>query len=87
MPLMDGMIQTMRLSEFVDEFVTIYNDEKKDSMLWDIWLYRVHDKSYSEFLEAIGEGNKEQPTEQETADIVRESKGILNSFRSSTTTE
>jgi hypothetical protein len=76
MQLLDGMILTHRLSEFVDKVIELYNEEKKEDMLWDIWLYRVHDKSYAEFVASVDGSKADKPTEQETAEIVKESRGI-----------
>lgn len=81
MQLLDSMIQTQRLSEFVDKVVELYNEEKKEDMLWEIWLYRVHDKSYSEFVASVDGSSRAKPTDEETADIVKESKGILSNFQ------
>lgn len=81
MQLLDSMIQTQRLSEFVEKVVDLYNEEKKEDMLWDIWLYRVHDKSYSEFVASVDGSKQAKPTDEETADIVKESMSILSKFQ------
>lgn len=81
MQLLDSMILTHRLSEFVDKVIDLYNEEKKEEMLWDIWLYRVHDKSYAEFVASVDDSKRDKPTEQETADIVKESRGIWLNFK------
>lgn len=81
MQLLDGMIQTQRLSEFVDKVVELYNEEKKEDMLWEIWLYRVHDKSYSDFVASVDSSSRAKPTDEETADIVKESKSIISNFK------
>lgn len=75
------MIQTQRLSEFVCKVIDLYNEEKKEEMLWDIWLYRVHDKSYSDFVASVDGNSRAKPTDEETADIVKESMGILSRFQ------
>lgn len=81
MQLLDSMIQTQRLSEFVEKVVDLYNEEKKEDMLWDIWLYRVHDKSYSEFVASVDGSKQAKPTDEETADIVKESMSIISKFQ------
>lgn len=87
MPLLDGMLRAGRLAEFVSKLVDMHNEEQKDKTLWELWLYRVHDKSYNEFLEAIGEREPETTTEQERVEIVNESMSILDGFKISTTPE
>lgn len=80
MQLIDSMILTQRLSEFVDKVIELYNEEKREEMLWDIWLYRVHDKSYDEFVAIVDDNSRGKPTEQETTEIVNESIDILEGF-------
>jgi len=75
------MIASHRLSEFVEQVIELYNEEKKDQMLWDIWLYRVHDKSYSDFVASVDGSKREKPTDEETANIITESRGILEGFK------
>lgn len=81
MQLLDSMIQTQRLSEFVDKVIDLYNEEKKDAMLWDIWLYRVHDKSYADFVASVDGSKQAKPTDEQTANIITESRGILEGFQ------
>ena len=81
MRLIDSMILTHRLSEFVDKVIELYNEEKKEDMLWDIWLFRVHDKSYADFVASVDGSKADKPTEQETAEIVKESRGIWLNFK------
>ena len=81
MQLLNSMILTHRLSEFVDKVIELYNEEKKEEMLWDIWLYRVHDKSYADFVASVDGNRADKPTEQETAEIVKESKSIFENYR------
>ena len=77
---MNGMISTGRLDEFVNEVINIHNEEYKDKTLWDIWLHRVFDKSFAEFSQSLDERNAEEPSEEEVANIVSETKNMLNGF-------
>lgn len=81
MQLLDSMILTHRLSEFVDKVIELYNEERKEEMLWELWLFRVHDKSYADFVASVDGDKTDVPTEQETADILNESIGILEGFQ------
>jgi len=87
MQLIDSMILTHRLSEFVDKVIELYNEERKEEMLWELWLYRVHDKSYADFVASVDGSKADKPTEQETAEIVKESRGILEGFKAAPQTE
>lgn len=81
MTLLDNMIRTQRLPEFVAKVIEIYNEEKKESMLWDIWLNRVHDRSYSDFVASVDTEKQEKLTDDEVAGIVDESISILENFK------
>ena len=75
------MIQTHQLSEFVDMLIEKHNEEEKDKAMWEIWLHRVHDKSYSEFVEIVDGSNQAIPTTEETTGIVNDSMSILSGFQ------
>lgn len=77
---MNGMLKSGRLSEFVGEVVNLHNEEYKDKTLWEIWLHRVFDKSFAEFSQALDDRNTEEPSEEEVANIVSETKNMLNHF-------
>ena len=74
------MIRTNRLCEFVEEVITMHNEEHKEKTLWDVWLHRVFDKSFNDFVASL-EGSGAAPTTEETAAIVSESKNMLNGFK------
>lgn len=74
------MIRTCRLEEFVNEVIQMHNDEQKEKTLWDVWLHRIFDKSYNEFMESIGEGTGSTASKEELADIVKDSQSMLNTF-------
>lgn len=77
---MNGMLAASRLAEFVEEVINIHNEEYKDKTLWDIWLHRVFDKSFTEFSQSLETNNAAAPTDAEVADIVTETKNMLNHF-------
>lgn len=79
--LLDIMIQTHRLSEFVDTFIEKYNEEEKEKVMWEIWLHRVHDKTYSEFVEIVDGSNQAMPTAEEIVTIVDDTVSILDGFQ------
>lgn len=78
---MDGMIRAGKLCEFVEWLVKRYNDEQREKVIWEIWLHRVFDKSYPDFVESIDTQRKETATQEEVQAILAESENILNSVR------
>ena len=82
MVLLDGMIRTRRLTEFIQETMKIRNEELIDKTRWEFWLHKVFDMSFDEYLSRLG-GNKETeevlPAEALEA-TVRDSIGILKGF-------
>lgn len=80
MQLINGMIRTHRLFEFVNKLVEMHNEEEKDRTLWDVWIHRVFDKSFNEFMEALEDSKKAAPTQEEVTNIVVETKNMLNGF-------
>ena len=82
MVLLDGMIRTRRLTEFINETLKIRNEEMIDKTRWEFWLHRVFDMSFEDYLSRHG-GSKETeevlPTEALEA-TVKDSIGILKGF-------
>lgn len=76
--LLNQMIRTGRLYEFVDEIITIRNEETEDQALWECWLHKDFERSFAEFLEAVKESNKPAATEEELTTIVKQSAEILS---------
>lgn len=87
MQLLDGMIACGRLTEFVNSFVDIHNEEIRDKnkeleekTIWEIWLHRVIDKSFAEFRESLTQEKTAAPTPEEIKSTVMESRNILAGF-------
>lgn len=71
----DGMIQTNRFSDFVDEFLSLENEKKN----WEFYLHKVFGKSFDEFEESLPKPRKDVSDEQlET--VIKDSRFILSSF-------
>jgi len=78
------MISMGRFTEFINEFINMYNEEQEDKTIWELWLHRVFDKSYEDFRMALNpKQNKAAPTKEDITSTVCASKDILNSFRPS----
>ena len=81
MALLNQMIKTRRLEEFVMELVQLHNEEMEDKTLWEIWLHRIFDKTFADFKASLGmENETAAPTQEETESIVQESYDLLAGF-------
>lgn len=76
-PLMDGMIRAGKLCEFVEGLVKRYNDEQREKVIWEVWLHRVFDKSFPEFVEELEKGKEKPVSNEQVLEIVEDSKSIL----------
>ena len=80
--LLNGMITAGRFAEYIHEFLQIYNEDQEEKTLWELWLHKVHDKSYTDFKASVGMITKNAaPTKKETAEVVQQSKQLLAGFR------
>lgn len=77
---LDRMIETGRLEEFVNEFVLIQNEEQEDKTIWEIWLHRIFDKSFTDFKNSLNHEEKAAPTPEELKSIAMDSRTILAGF-------
>lgn len=86
MQLLGQMVKGQRLTEFVNEFIKIRNEDLEGQTQWEFWLHKVFDMTYQEFLSKIDgqtserSSNEETPSKQELEAIVNASWGTLNSF-------
>lgn len=78
---MDGMIQTGRFSEFVDEFVRTAMKDEDESKLWEFYLHRVQEGSFLDFKEELENDTNNQNLSKETIETtIQSSMDILNNF-------
>lgn len=81
MILLDAMIKGRRFKAFVDEFVSITNEELENKTLWEYWLHKNFDQTYGEFLEQTKKPKTEKvPSHLELEITVKESAEMLNGF-------
>ena len=76
--LIDGLILTTSLNNFVDEFFNLINEERKEKSQWEFFLHKVYDKSWSDFVNDI-EQSENQTTIDLGATLVK-SKNMLSNF-------
>lgn len=82
MTLVNQMIRTRRLTEFVNELVKIRNEETEDQTVWEFWLHKVFDMGFSEYLEKV-KAQKEpmrETSEDDLKETVITSVDMLNGF-------
>lgn len=72
--MLDRYMEAGRLSEFIYEVWKIHNEDE----IYEVWLHKVMDKSYSEFRESL---EPPKPVDRRAvASAVRESSRILQGF-------
>ena len=76
--LLDGLILTNSLNNFVDDFFDFINEERKEKSEWEFFLHKVYDQSWSDFVKEIEQSENQKPVDL-GATIVK-SKNMLNNF-------
>lgn len=76
--LLDGLILTNSLNNFVNEFFNIVNEERKEKSQWEFFLHKVYDKSWNEFVNDIEQSENQTPIDL-GATLVK-SKNMLSNF-------
>lgn len=51
--LLDEMIPSGMMLDFVNQVVELHNKESEDEALWQFYLHKIFDKTYDEFLREI----------------------------------
>lgn len=79
--ILNGVIQTGRLLEFVDEFMQITQTEKEDQVNWEFFLHKVFEGSFNDFLEEQKINRQNQNLSARTIETtIQHSNDILNNF-------
>lgn len=80
MVLLDQMIKTGRLYEFIGEVINIYNEDQEEKALWEFWLHKDFERSYLEFLNDTqsNTAEPEQVSEADLTEIVKQSMKIAS---------
>ncbi len=79
--VLDGMISTGRLSEFVNEMLKIRKEEDEEKTQWEFYLHRVFEGSFAEFRERIENNQKHlNMSDRDFETAVNHSMDILNNF-------
>ena len=79
--VLNGIIQTGRLLEFVDEIMRITKSEKEDQANWEFFLHKVFEGSFNDFLEEQRINKANQELSARTIETtIQHSNNILNNF-------
>lgn len=76
--LIDGLILTNSLNNFVDDFFDFVIDERKERSQWEFFLHKVYDKSWSEFSKEIEQSENQKPVD--LGATLTKSKNMLSNF-------
>ena len=75
--LVNSYIRVGRFAEFVKEFLKL----REEDLAWETWLHKVHDKTFSEFKEAIDDAAKnEEFSKEQIKTTINDSAEMLNNF-------
>lgn len=80
MAYLDQMIMVGRFTEFINEFLDLYNKEQEEKTTWEYWLHRIYDRSYADFRSLIDKPNRAAPTQEEIKSTIEGSFSILKGF-------
>ena len=72
--LLDGLILTNSLNNYVDDFFGFINEDRE----WEFFLHKIYDQSWSEFSKEIEQSENQKPVDL-GATLVK-SKNMLNNF-------
>ena len=72
--LLDGLILTNSLNNFISDFFDFINEDRE----WEFFLHKVYDKSWSEFSNEMKQSENQKQVDL-GATIVK-SKNMLNNF-------
>jgi len=77
--MLEEYIEAGCFTEFIESLIDIVNEETENETLWDFFLHKVHDKTYSDFLKEV----KSKPVEAKPVDfvaVINESMNILEGY-------
>ena len=79
MVLLDQMIKTGRLCDFINELVDIRNEEQEEKAMWEYWLHKDFERSYNDCREALMNYQPLEPAnKEELTEIVKQSMDIAS---------
>ena len=76
--LLDNLLLTNSLDNFIVDLFDIINREREEQTQWEFFLHKVYDKSWKDFVDELDVSN-----EQKTVDLgatLKKSKNMLKNF-------
>ena len=76
--LLDNLLLTNSLDNFIVDLFDIINREREEQTQWEFFLHKVYDKSWKDFVDELDMSN-----EQKTVDLgatLKKSKNMLKNF-------
>ena len=82
MIILDRMLLSRRLYEFINEFIKLQNQETESQTMWEFWLHKVFDMTYGEFLSKAQTTQTDihKHTQEELVGTVSKSMDIITGF-------
>lgn len=79
MVLLNQMIRTGRMYEFITELIEIRNEELDEKASWEFWLHKDFERSFAEFRDDLINNEKNASlTKKDLANIVNQSAEIAS---------
>ena len=76
--LLDNLVLTNSLSDFIDDMFKFINEEKEEKTQWEFFLHKVYNKSWKEFIDEINTSNEQK--EIDLGATLTKSKNMLKNF-------
>lgn len=76
--LLDNLILTDSLSNYIDDLFTFINEEKEEQTKWEFFLHKVYDKSWKTFCDDLEISNNTKKVD--LGETLIKSKNMLNNF-------
>lgn len=77
--LLNHMIRTGRMYEFITELIEIRNEELDEKASWEFWLHKDFERSFAEFRDDLLNNEKNASlTKKDLANIVNQSAEIAS---------
>lgn len=72
--LLDSLILTNSLNNFISDFIDFVNKDKE----WEFFLHKIYDQTWDEFSDSIKQSDDREPIDLDAT--LMKSKNILNNF-------
>ena len=72
--LLDSLILTNSLNNFISDFIDFVNKDKE----WEFFLHKIYDQTWDEFSDSIKQSENQEPID--LGATLNKSKNILNNF-------